>query len=106
MEDDAMIGGLLAEVLAGLGHDVCAIASSEHDAVAAAARCRPDLMIVDVHLSVGDGVSAVARILRTGRIPHFFITGEAVQTVTLGAIVLQKPFREIDVVRAIERATA
>ena len=41
VEDDALIGMLLAEVLVGMGHEVCAIEANEADAVAAAARCRP-----------------------------------------------------------------
>ncbi len=106
VEDDVLIGSLLAEVLAGMGHNVCATAISENGAIAAAARSRPDLMIVDVHLSEGDGVSAVARILQAGRVPHFFITGGTAQTVTSGAAVLQKPFREADIAREIERVVA
>ena len=37
VEDDAMIGELLAEALEGLGHTVCAVESNVADAVAAAA---------------------------------------------------------------------
>jgi len=36
VEDNAIIGMLLAEVLAGMGHDVCAIEATEADAVTAA----------------------------------------------------------------------
>ena len=50
VEDDAMIGGLLAETLEGLGHTVCAVESNVANAVAAASHWRPDLMIVDVGL--------------------------------------------------------
>ena len=51
VEDDAMIGGLLAETLEGLGHAVCALETNVTNAVAAASRWRPDLMIVDVGLA-------------------------------------------------------
>ena len=50
VEDDTMIGELLVETLEGLGHAVCAVESNVANAVAAASRCRPDLMIVDVGL--------------------------------------------------------
>jgi DNA-binding NtrC family response regulator len=50
VEDDAIIGGLLAETLEGLGHMVCAVESNVANAAAAASRWRPDLMIVDVGL--------------------------------------------------------
>ena len=41
VEDDDLIAMDLADLLLGMGHHVCAIASSEVDAVAAAARRRP-----------------------------------------------------------------
>ena len=66
VEDDPLIGMLLAEVLEGLGHEVCAIEANEADAVAAAARCSPDLMIVDARLGDESGIAAVDQILCTG----------------------------------------
>jgi CheY-like chemotaxis protein len=65
VEDEPLIGLLFADLLDGMGHSVCAIAANENDAVAAAARHRPDLMIVDVRLGLGSGLAAVAEILRT-----------------------------------------
>ena len=50
VEDDLMIGMLLAEMLEAMGHDVCAIEATEADAVTAVAQYRPDLMIVDAWL--------------------------------------------------------
>ena len=64
IEDDALIAMLLSELLAGMGHAVCATAATESEAVTAAARYRPDLMIVDAGLGQGSGVSAVEEILR------------------------------------------
>jgi DNA-binding response OmpR family regulator len=51
IEDDALIAMLLAELLAAMGHEVCATAYSEAEAVIAAARYDPDLMIVDATLA-------------------------------------------------------
>ena len=76
VEDDAMIGLLLAEMLEEMGFAVCAIAATEDDAVTQAARCEPGLMIVDQQLRDGDGSSAVERILRTRPVPCVFISGE------------------------------
>ncbi len=106
VEDNAIIGMLLAEVLAGMGHDVCAIEATEADAVTAAARCRPDLIIVDVQLDDGSGVSAIEKILLTGFVPHVFVSGDilGVKALRPGAVVVQKPFRASDLVRAIQRA--
>jgi DNA-binding response OmpR family regulator len=106
VEDDAMIADLLAEMLEALGHDVCAIEATEAAAVTAAARYRPDLMIVDARLGTGSGVSAVEEILRTGFVPHLFFSGNIskVKTLRPGAVVLQKPFRQAELTLAIQRA--
>lgn len=75
-------------------------------AVAAAVRCKPDLMIVDVRLGNDSGVSAVAEILHNGFVPHVFIGGDisTIGPLMLGAVAIQKPFDESDLVQAIERA--
>ena len=106
VEDDALIGMLLAEMLTGMGHDVCAVEVTEADAVTAAARCRPDLMIVDVRLGDGSGVDAVAEIHRTGPVPHVFVSGDIsnVKALQPGAVIIQKPYREADLARVIRRA--
>jgi DNA-binding response OmpR family regulator len=106
VEDEILIGMLLADTLGAMGYEVCAIEATETGAVAAAARCNPDLMIVDARLRDGSGVSAVEEILRTGWVPHVFVSGETSTTLALrpGAIVIQKPFRDIDLNRAIQRA--
>jgi two-component system, response regulator PdtaR len=106
VEDDAMIGTLLAEVLEGMGHDVCAIEATEAGAVAGALRCRPDIMIVDARLGDGSGVSAVEEILRTRFVPHVFVSGDAlrVRLQKPNAVVMQKPYRAPDLTEAIERA--
>jgi len=106
MEDNAIIGMLFAELLAEMGHAVCAIEATKEAAVAAAARYEPDLMIVDAALSDGSGLAAVAEILRGGFIPHVFVSGDTASVLAAkpGAIVLQKPFRDPDLARAIQRA--
>jgi len=106
MEDDFMIGMLLAEMLEELGHQVCAIEATVSDAVIAAARHRPDLMIVDERLGDESGISAVEDITLGGPVPHLYVTGDIsrVKALRPGAVVIQKPFSESDLTRAIERA--
>jgi two-component system, response regulator PdtaR len=106
VEDDALIGMLLTEMLEGMGHSVCAVAYSEAEAVASAVRCKPDLMMVDVRLRNGSGVAAVTDILRSGFIPHIYVTGDTaeVQTLKQHAVVIDKPFREKDLARGIQQA--
>jgi CheY-like chemotaxis protein len=106
VEDDAMIGVLLAEMLEGMGYDVCAVEASEADAVIAEARWRPDLMIVDVHLGEGSGVTAVDRIHRVRPVPYVFVTGDIsrIRALRPNSVSIQKPYRELDLARVIQRA--
>jgi two-component system, response regulator PdtaR len=108
VEDDAIIGGLLAETLEGLGHAVCGVESNVANAAAAAFHWNPDLMIVDVGLGEATGIAAVEEILRSRLVPHVFVTGEAVKGMRLGpdAVFIQKPFRVSDLEQAIQRALA
>nr|WP_294514735.1 response regulator [uncultured Rhodopila sp.] len=101
VEDDAMIGILLAEMLGDLGYNVCAIAATEDDAVTDAARCKPGLLIVDQQLREGNGSSAVARILLHGPVPCVFISGAPMRSSRTAKKVLRKPFVEGDLMRAI-----
>jgi CheY-like chemotaxis protein len=106
VEDNAFIGALYIDLLEDMGHAVCAMVATEVEAVAAAAIYKPDLMIVDAALGEGTGVSAVEEILRTGFVPHIFVSGNiaSVRLVRPGAIVMQKPFRGQDLARAIQSA--
>ncbi len=108
LEDDAIIGGLLAETLEGLGHTVCAVETNVAEAAGAALHWLPDLMIVDVGLEEWSGLVAVKEILRSRFVPHVFVTGNAVRGMPLGpdTVLIQKPFRVSDLERAIQRALA
>jgi CheY-like chemotaxis protein len=107
-EDEAIIAMYLAETLVEMGHEVCATEATQRGLVAAAARCEPDLMIVDARLGAGSGVEAVAEILARRFIPHVFASGDGRTLRALGAtaVVIEKPFHEADLALAIERAVA
>jgi DNA-binding response OmpR family regulator len=106
VEDDPLIGMMVADMLGEMGHDVSSIEVTELAAVIAAGRCKPDLMIVDARLGGGSGVFAVEEILRTGFVPHLFMSGNIskVQSLRPDAVVLGKPFSETDLIKAIQRA--
>jgi CheY-like chemotaxis protein len=103
-EDDAVIGMLLFDLLSGMGH-LCIVVTTEAGAVIHAIRYSPDLMIVDAQLGDGSGIAAVDEILRAGPMPHLFVSGNAllVSAQRPSAVVLQKPFREADLTRAIQQ---
>jgi len=105
VEDDAVIGPLLGEMLTEMGHGVCAVVATEADAVAAAAHYGPDLMIVDARLGDGSGLAAVDEIGSTRSIPFLLVSGDAsrVRALRPGAVVLQKPYSEAELARGIQR---
>ncbi len=89
MEDDAVIAMLLGEVLAAMGHRVCATAATEDDGIMAAARCHPDLLIV----------------LRHEPVPHLFVTANtnSVRALRPDAVVIEKPFSQEQLARALSQ---
>jgi two-component system, response regulator PdtaR len=106
VEDEWILGISFAETIEDLGHAVCAIATTQDGAVAAAALHDPDLMIVDGALGAGSGLLAVEQILRTKVIPHVFVTGNraGILAVRPDAVVIEKPFRVRDLAAGIRRA--
>ena len=108
VEDDVLIADMLAEILGDMGHAICAIETTEAGAVAAAARNKPDLLIVDARLREGSGLHAINAILAAGPVPHVLVSGDIAQIRAHrpNSIALQKPYTEAQLVSAIERAVA
>ena len=108
VEDDAIIATLFEELLAIMGHKVCANVASEGEAVAAARTWSPDLIIVDERLGLGSGVAAMCKILQSGFVPHVYVTTHEVRVrdADPDAVIVSKPFREIDLVNGMRLALA
>jgi CheY-like chemotaxis protein len=106
VEDDAMVAESLAELLEMLGHAVCAIVTTEADAVAAAFAFAPEMLIVDVKLRSGSGLGAVDRIQVRRLVAHVFVCGDAapIRALRPAAMVIQKPYFELDLTSAMQRA--
>jgi len=106
VEDDAMIAFLLGEILKAMGHDVCASEGIEEGAIAAALRCKPDLMIVDEHLGEGSGMRVVDVVHGNGPVPHIFVSGDvkSIERRRPLSVIVQKPYSEADLARAIQKA--
>ena len=106
VEDDALLGIVLAETLKELGFAVCPVAATEADAVIFAALYRPGLMIVDVRLGKGNGIAAVQQVLAAGIVPHIFMSGDISQVLAIrpDAVTLRKPFKDTELRRAIQLA--
>jgi two-component system, OmpR family, response regulator len=115
VEDDVNILELLSASLRFAGFDVSA-ATTGSEAVAAAARARPDLVVLDVMLPDLDGFEVI-KLLRAevGRIPVVFLTArdatdDKIRGLTLGGDdYVTKPFSLEELtarIRAVLRRTA
>ena len=111
-EDETIIRLDLRELLERSGFEVVAEARDGEEAVALASAEAPDLALLDVNMPKLDGIDAARRILEERPIPIVMVTayGErelvarAVEAGVFGYLV--KPFRESDLLPAIETARA
>jgi CheY-like chemotaxis protein len=104
-EDNALIGMLLADMLATMGHEVYDLEMTVAGTIASAARHRPDLMILDGRLRDGSGIDAADTISFSQIIPHIFVTGDPahIHERLPDAVILRKPFDEIALATAIRQ---
>ncbi len=75
IEDEAVIAMDLSDLVTNAGHEVVATATTASQAVKAAKRERPDLVLADIQLADGSsGIDAVKDILSSFEVPVIFIT--------------------------------
>jgi AmiR/NasT family two-component response regulator len=111
-EDETIIRLDLKGLLERAGYDVVGEARDGEEAVALAREARPDLVVMDVKMPRLDGIEAARRILDERPLPIVLLTafGQSELVARAGDAgvfsYLVKPFREQDVVPAIELARA
>jgi AmiR/NasT family two-component response regulator len=111
-EDETIIRLDLRQLLERAGFDVCAEAKDGVEAVELARSEEPDLAVLDVKMPRLDGIEAARRILAERPIPIVMLTAygqdelvsRAIEAGVFGYLV--KPFREQDLLPAIETARA
>jgi two-component system, response regulator PdtaR len=111
-EDETIIRLDLKGLLESAGFEVCAEARDGEEAVRLARETHPDVVLLDVKMPRLDGIEAARRILEDRAVPIVMVTayGEhelvarAVEAGVFGYLV--KPFRETDLLPAIETARA
>ena len=75
-ENDVVIGMDLKMTLSNIGYSVLGIASSAAETVRCVKQRKPDIVVMDVHLSgLQSGVDAAKEIQKRDFIPVLFITG-------------------------------
>ncbi|HEU0336564.1 MAG TPA: response regulator [Gaiellaceae bacterium] len=111
-EDETIIRLDLRELLERAGFEVCAEARDGEEAVALARSERPDVAVLDVKKPRLDGIEAARRILDDRPIPIVIVTAYGEQELVARAVeagvfgYLVKPFRETDLLPAIQTARA
>ena len=109
VEDEPLIAMQLETLVAELGHDVVATATTRTQAVEAFARHAPGLVLADIQLAdASSGIDAVEEILALGEVPVVFITAYPERLLTgerpEPTYLVTKPFREETVRAAISQA--
>jgi PAS domain S-box-containing protein len=111
VEDDAIIAMEIAERLKRMGYEVIGTIATGEEAVAAASRDRPDLVLMDIRLrGPMDGTEAAGRITSRMDVPVIYITAYSDQETrdrahhvfSYGYII--KPFNDQQLLCAIDMA--
>lgn len=106
IEDNLIVSKALEDTLSNAGFQSFDHAWTEEDAVQAARRHRPDLVIVGDHIQSGSGVEAARRIAADRDVPVMLVTADSLkarETLPEGAS-LDGPFLLRDMPKAIVAA--
>ena len=111
-EDETIIRLDVRALLERAGHEVVGEARDGEEAVALAAELEPDLVVMDVRMPHLDGIEAARAITDRRPVPIVMLTAYAEQDLVTRAseagafAYLVKPFREVDLLPAIDTARA
>lgn len=76
VEDEMIIALLIERMVKNLGHEVVEKVSSGEEAISAAEKYQPDLILMDIRLKGNlDGIEAMSQIQETQNIPVIYISG-------------------------------
>lgn len=111
VEDDPAVADLIARYLRRSGYEVAACVATGEDALAEAARTRPDLALMDIELHGAlDGVQTAGQLRTRFNVPVVFLTGLADDETLKRSQDAQafgyllKPFRQEDLKASIDLA--
>jgi len=108
IEDESLLAMLLEDFLVRIGCEVAGAASRFNDAMEKARSLTFDVAILDVNLN-GQKSYPIAEALAARDAPFIFATGYGLACPPpslRGAPLLQKPFKECDLERALRQAVA
>jgi CheY-like chemotaxis protein len=75
VEDEAFIALDLASMIEDLGGEAIASVTTADEAIAYAISAKPDVILMDIRLTRGDGIEAARSIRAQADIPLVFVTG-------------------------------
>lgn len=109
IEDEPIIAADLEGLVEELGHSVDSVAATHSEAVKAAAKKKPGIVLADVQLADGSsGIEAVEEILQSYEVPVIFITAFPERLLTgkntEPTYLISKPFKPENVKAAISQA--
>jgi DNA-binding LytR/AlgR family response regulator len=110
-EDESIVRKDIEQTLKGLGYQVVASVDNGEDAIEAAAKYRPDVILMDIMLK-GDlnGIATAEEIKRITDVPIIFLTAYADRNTLSEAKLAEphgyilKPFKDVDLQTSIEMA--
>ncbi len=99
VEDNFLVAEHLAQVMETLGHKVTAVAATADEAIAAAERRPPDVVLADVELGAAkSGIDAIAAIRAREHVPAVYVTAFPERVLAAKqaepTLVVTKPFDE------------
>jgi DNA-directed RNA polymerase specialized sigma24 family protein len=109
IEDEPLIALELERIVTDLGHRVVKIARTARQAIEAARRAQPGLILADIQLADGSsGLKAVNEILRTFSVPVIFVTAYPQRLLTgtrpEPTFLITKPFHADNVKAIVSQA--
>jgi len=111
VEDEMIIGAKISMQLTGLGYEVTGILPRGEEAIIHVEENRPDIVLLDINLKGKlDGIETAIQIQKLANIPIIFLTANADEATFNRAKVskphafISKPYRQLDLQRAIELA--
>ena len=105
VEDHAVVGAAISDVLTDAGYRVVGPVGSTADALASIADNRIDAALLDIHLGGDERVFEVAEVLQALRVPFSFLSATTRRLMPpqfSGRPFLEKPFHAAEVLVSVE----
>ena len=109
VEDEMIIGAKISMQLTSLGYEVTAILPRGEEAILHVEENKPDIVLLDINLKGKlDGIETARQIQQRNNIPIIYLTANADEATfnraksTKPSAFISKPFKQLDLQRAIE----